>query len=280
MFKPLVSVIIPCYNDYMFIDEAVSSIYKQKYENIEIIIVDDGSKSRTKKKLRSLQEKGIRVLTQSNSGPSAARNNGILNSKGEYIVTLDSDDYFEPEFIIKAITVLEKFPEVGLVTSCAILFSKSGIERKVELNGGKPVDFLIQNGALASCMFRKRCWEDVGGYDEKLIQGYEDWDYNISVVKQGWKVKVIREFLFNYRIRLNSRNQVADDSHKYELMRYLYIKHKDVFIQNFDRMIEHLFKQMELLEAEKIQLRKTTTYKVGDLILGPFKWLKDLIKKK
>ncbi|APG60112.1 glycosyltransferase family 2 protein [Christiangramia salexigens] len=278
MFKPLVSVIIPCYNDHLYINEALMSIKRQDYENLEVIIVDDGSNFKTKKVLRELKEDKVKILTQDNAGPASARNQGISAANGDYIVTLDADDYFEPEFIKKAISILMDFPHIGLVTSYAYIFSEKGVEFKVTPSGGKSGDFLIKNSALASCMFRKECWESVSGYDENLTKGYEDWDFNISITKSGWQVEVIKEFLFNYRLKTNSRNQIADELHKYKLLEYIYLKHRDVFLDNCERMIVHLVSEMEYLEKKQLLVKKTFTFKLGKFLLAPFKRIKQLWK--
>ena len=276
MLEPLVSVIIPCYNDHLYIEDAIGSIYNQDYENIEIIIVDDGSDNKTKKFLKNLKQEKIEIITQKNSGPSAARNKGISLAKGDYIVTLDADDYFEASFLKKALSILLNYPEVGLVTSYAYVFSEKGIHWKIDLKAGNSEDFLLKNRALASCMYRKKCWEEISGYDELMLDGFEDWDFNISLTKAGWKVEVIREYLFYYRIKANSRNKIAEDIHKYKLLKYIYSKHQDVFFKNYDRMIVYFVDQIENLEQQKLEIKQTTTYRLGNFLLYPFKWIKTL----
>ena len=91
----LVSIIIPCYNDWQFVEQAVDSVLKQTYSNIEIIVVDDGSDSETKTVLKRIEPKITKLIAQENQGQSVARNVGIQESKGQYILTLDSDDFFE-----------------------------------------------------------------------------------------------------------------------------------------------------------------------------------------
>lgn len=278
MLRPLISVIIPCYNDHLYIADAIRSIYDQDYENIEIIIVDDGSDAKTKDVLKILEKEKLDIITQKNLGPAAARNNGISLAKGDYIVTLDADDYFKPGFFKKALSILVDHPDVGLVTSYAYAFSDKGIHWKIDLKEGNSEDFLLKNRALASCMYRKKCWREISGYDELMLDGFEDWDFNISLTKAGWKVKVIKEYLFCYRIKSNSRNEIAEDMHKYKLLKYIYSKHQDVFFKNFDRMIVHFLDQMENLEKQKLEIKQTTTYRLGNFLLNPFKWIKTLVR--
>jgi len=275
---PLVSVVIPCYNDHLYIQEAVDSIFKQTYENIEIIIIDDGSNNTTKNVLEELKSDNLAIVTQENSGPSAARNKGISIANGDYILTLDADDFFEPTFIRKSIEVLRKSPKIGLVSSYAYYFSENGIEGEIKPSGGKSGDFLRENNALASSMYRKKCWEEVSGYDENLLKGYEDWDFNISVTKAGWEVIIIEEFLFNYRLKPNSRNTRADDFYRYELLKYIYLKHADVFKDNYENMIVQLVSRMEKCEKEKFKIKNTRTYRLGDFLLYPLKSIAILLR--
>ena len=95
--QALVSVIIPCYNHARFLAESVDSVKQQTYTNVEIIVVDDGSTDDTKAVSESLP--GIRYIYQSNQGLSSARNTGFQNSKGDYVVFLDADDYLYPDAI-------------------------------------------------------------------------------------------------------------------------------------------------------------------------------------
>ena len=100
--KSLVSIILPCYNSEKTILQTLESIENQTYPNIEIIIVNDGSSDNTEdivKKFMSMSKKKIHYIMQSNAGVSAARNKGIHSANGEYIVFLDSDDFYHYDAI-------------------------------------------------------------------------------------------------------------------------------------------------------------------------------------
>tara|TARA_R100000935_G_scaffold16940_4_gene33450 strand:- start:11542 stop:12381 length:840 start_codon:yes stop_codon:yes gene_type:complete len=269
----LVSIIIPCYNDGAYIEKAVQSILDQTYSNKEIIIIDDGSDHKTQSVLKKLKNKVDLLIYQENKGPSVARNKGIIKSKGEYILTLDADDFFEPTFIQKAVSILNNYPKVGLVTCHANIFNENANLGEIISGGGEANDLLIRNGALASSLFRKKSWKEVHGYDEKMLNGYEDWDFNISITKAGWKIYILKEHLFNYRLKKESRNQFADFSFKFELLTYIYLKHKDIFITNYENNIINLFSRIEKLEKEKIKIKNTFTYKFGAITLQPLKFI-------
>ena len=100
---PLVSIIITCYNDVQYVEQAIDSAINQEYTNKEIIVVDDGSNDETTALLKSIEYKISNLILQENLGQSVARNNGIRVSTGEYILILDSDDYFESTFCDKAL---------------------------------------------------------------------------------------------------------------------------------------------------------------------------------
>src|SRR4051812_26873537 len=94
-YTSLVSVIIPTYNRANVVSEAVESVLNQTYSKVELIVVDDGSTDDTLEKLRRFGNT-ITVITQENAGPSAARNAGIANARGDLIAFLDSDDLWLP----------------------------------------------------------------------------------------------------------------------------------------------------------------------------------------
>jgi glycosyltransferase involved in cell wall biosynthesis len=103
--KPLVSVIIPTYNRADKLSLAIDSVYKQHYKNIELIIVDDGSNDNTADVITKYPD--AIFIEQQHAGQAAARNNGLRNSKGSIIASLDSDDVWQPEFLIRCVEKLE-----------------------------------------------------------------------------------------------------------------------------------------------------------------------------
>ena len=125
-FYPLVSVIIPTYNRYALLQEAVASVLDQSYPNIEIIVVDDGSTDDTpqiKHKLGS----AIKYIAQANAGLNAARNTGYRQSKGEYIALLDDDDLWVPDKTFIQVEYLRRMPEIAFAFSDFTIFNKKGI---------------------------------------------------------------------------------------------------------------------------------------------------------
>lgn len=103
--KPLVSVIIPVYNSEKYLKEAIESVINQTWQNIEVIVVDDGSTDNSYAIAQSFQSSQIKVIQQTNQGACAARNRGFRESRGEYIQWLDADDYLEPKKVEDQVNV-------------------------------------------------------------------------------------------------------------------------------------------------------------------------------
>ncbi|MBQ6527691.1 MAG: glycosyltransferase family 2 protein, partial [Clostridia bacterium] len=105
--QPLVSVIMPCYNDGKYIAESVASLSGQTYSNLELIIIDDGSDDpETVAALDKIAFPKLKVLHTNHVGPAGARNCGIAQAKGVYILPLDADDTIDPSYIAKAVAVM------------------------------------------------------------------------------------------------------------------------------------------------------------------------------
>lgn len=124
--KPLVSIIVPAYNAESFIAECLESIIGQSYKNIEIIVIDDGSKDRTAEIINNYS-KHVRYFYQNPTGtPAIPRNVGISNSRGEYLCFFDSDDIMSPDYILKQVDFLGRHPTVGMVFCDYRNFNETG----------------------------------------------------------------------------------------------------------------------------------------------------------
>jgi len=201
--SPKVSVIIPCFNHGEFLPQAVASVTSAHREDVELIVVDDGSTDqRTRAEMSKLESSDIRVIRQENKGLSAARNAGIRACEAEYIFPLDADDRARPVSIERAIGILDANAKTGIVYGDTELFGASA-GRWV----AHPFDLhqLLQSNYIAcSALFRRAVWEQIGGYDENMKQGFEDWEFWLSAYQRGWQFTYIPEALFQYRQRENS----------------------------------------------------------------------------
>ncbi|WP_426483869.1 glycosyltransferase family 2 protein [Flavobacterium sp. 2] len=274
----LISIIIPCYNDWQYVEQAVDSAINQTFLNKEIIVIDDGSNSKTKEVLKQLEPKITKLITQENQGQSKARNVGIEAAKGNYILLLDSDDFFEKSLCEKAIELFKSSQDIKLVTCQANLLFEDGSSRIFTPKGGKIADFIFGNNALGTSMFKKADWNSCGGYDEQMRNGFEDWEFFIRLLKNGGEAKVIHEPLYIYRKRNNSTTTVAN-SRKYELLTYVFNKNKTLYIDNFEQYTDYLLKLIQREEIDKKKKMNSIDYKIGKTILKPYRVLKSFFKK-
>lgn len=222
----LISVIIPCYNLGYLLAETVNSVLKSDYNLIEIIIIDDGSTDDSLKVAKELSEKHANVFcySQKNQGPSVARNKAISFAKGFYILPLDADDLISANYISEAIKVLEKKPNVKVVYCNAEKFGEK--EGFWELDTFKVSLLARKNMIFASAIYRKSDWEKCGGYAEEMIWGSEDWEFWISMLKNGGAVEKLPFVGFYYRIRTSSRRKSVDKKKNKKIVDFVNSKHK------------------------------------------------------
>ncbi|NJL77040.1 MAG: glycosyltransferase [Saprospiraceae bacterium] len=221
------SIIIPCYNHGIYIRDAVASVKLYSgARQVEIIIVNDGSTDDyTKAVLQELSNEGCRVIHQENKGLGAARNTGIRNATGRYILPLDSDNKIYSDYIDKSIAVLDATPTIGVVYGDAMYFGgKAGRWIVGDFEIRKLFDF---NFIDACAVYRKQIWEELGGYDENMpAMGSEDWEFWMRVAMRGWQFYYIPEVLFEYRVRGDS------------------MVHQDTK-PNYDKIVEYIFSKPE-----------------------------------
>jgi glycosyltransferase involved in cell wall biosynthesis len=243
-----VSIITPVHDRPQYLEEAVASIQQQAHPDWEHIIVDDGSTNAlTQKVLKEIARlpKTIIYRTQ-NKGLAAARNFGIERSTGEYILTLDDDDKWHPDFISVAMDIFKKKPQTGAVTAWMQEFGFS--DRTIKIGGGGVKSFLIENNSVHG-MFKKASWEKAGGYDEKMTTGYEDWDFWLRITAMGYDVEVVEQPFFFYRTHPHSSLfKEARESHLV-LFRYIIEKNKEIYR-------EHITDALCLLEKKLMDTQK------------------------
>lgn len=278
-FYSNVTVIIPCYNDGQYILEALQSIYNQTLFPEKIIIVDDGSDAATKKILNAINHPLVQIIYQENKGVSAARNRAIALAQTDYIVNLDADDYFEPSFIEKAVAVLDNNNQVVAVSSYCRAFKNDKTIEIIKPLGGKLKDFIVINNGRANSMFLKKSWEAVGGFDEKMHEGYEDWEFWIAILEHEGTMHIIKEVLSHYRIKNTSRDQKALENHDFELRKYIYLKHKVIYETYLDFYVFQLLIQNSLLRNSINKAKNSIEFNLGKFILKPFRFLKNKVVK-
>jgi len=201
--KPIVSVVIPCYNYGKYLEDAVASVLAQTLQDFEILVVNDGSTDPdTIGILNSLTKPKTQVIHQDNKGLPAARNKGVAAASGKYICPLDADDMLGNTYLEKVICLLEAHPDLGFAYSWVRRFGLAdGVWRQPRYSF---LNLLSNNHVSAGAVFRKSAWEQVGGYSNEMREGYEDWEFWLSLSKAGCPGRLIPEALLNYRKHGNS----------------------------------------------------------------------------
>jgi glycosyltransferase involved in cell wall biosynthesis len=195
---PAVSVVVPCYNGGRFLDALMTSLTHQTFQDFEVIIVDDGSTDQ--ETLRKLDALALRahVLHQDNRGPSAARNSGIRVARADILFMLDCDDIIEPTFLAETVPALRAAPpNVAMAfTHLRLIGAETGLVSRYF----NRFDLLFTNTLSSGLVVRKQSCEAVGGYDETMRDGYEDWDFSLRLATAGFHGIEIAKPLYIYHI--------------------------------------------------------------------------------
>lgn len=216
MEKEKVSIIIPAYNVEKYLKKCVESLLSQTYENLEILIVDDGSKDKTLEVANelSLKDERIKVLTKENGGVSSARNLGLDNATGKYIVFVDGDDFISNQYVE---VMLKTLVENDLdIVSCDFVrvkegqeysFKKCGKVKCKEYEAEEYFKEMFSGNTLCLALVALKIYRaDLlknFRFDTSLSQG-EDISYNYVVLKKAKKVGFIKNQLYAYLIRMGS----------------------------------------------------------------------------
>ncbi len=266
--NPLISVIVPCFNEGNYLIECLDSVHNQSYKNYEIIVVNDGSTDAdTNALIREIKHPRVKVLETKNQGVSLARNTAIAASDGAYILPLDADDKVGTDFIQTAIPVLERNAEIKLVTGEVELFGiKKGRVKPATYSLDK---LLARNLFTVSSIFRRSDFDKTPGFNPNMKKGFEDWDFWISLLKNGGSVHQLQTVGLHYRIKRKSRNN-ALQPHYRQLRRQIYENHSTTYAKS-------LLDPQESFEYELIT--QSREYQLGTALLKPMRRLHKLYLK-
>ena len=196
---PLVSVVIPTYERPEYLEGAIQTALGQTYENIEVIVVDDGSTELyVDDTVATFPESVVCVRHNENKGLSAARNTGIRNSDGKYVAFLDDDDRWHRTKLSRQVAPLEREPEAGLATCfiAAITPDNELVHCSTSAPEGDCSDELLVRNCIGSpsrVVVRRDCFNDVGLFDESLPTK-QDWDFYIRL-SQNWQIVAVKAHL-------------------------------------------------------------------------------------
>jgi hypothetical protein len=214
--EPLVTAIIPYYSEHEWVEEAVESLLSQTHRNLEVTIVNDGAYDAEAAVLFELAEDPrVRVLTQRNGGDQSARNLGLMHADGEYVAMLDADNAFEPEFVERAVAMLEADPELAYVTCWLRFFGEpdalesAGTQGFPALGNGVRSDDAINSDGDTIAVMPRRLFGELGySYDEEAPIS-SDWAFYRVLKDDGRFGAVIPERLARYRVRADSLSRTT-----------------------------------------------------------------------
>lgn len=261
--NPLVSVIIPTYNRADKLQAAIESALNQSYKNVEIIVIDDGSEDGTALLMQNYPT--VEYIIQPHAGQATARNNGLKNSKGEILASLDSDDMWNPDFLERCVAKLQE-------DQLDFVFANWTQDAKI----GQPWNFLIGDPFLkpyfkdlsdgwvnlsykdlrsiyieacpspsSSVLIRKS--SIVSGWDEKINVG-DDWCMYLDIIlSKECHVAFTLDIL--WRKRIDDIN-IYDGRKRHEVLKYLYIADTRIIMEKFHQQLSPA--EMILLERRYI----------------------------
>lgn len=255
---PKVSVIVPVYNTEKYLQRCIDSLLRRSYKNVEFIFVDDGSTDNCLDILEMSKKKDnrIKIIKQVNEGPSAARNTGVKNSRGKYIMFCDSDDTVTENWCEVLVNAIEEYPDAWII---------SGVNIVNENGETIQVQKCDEGGILGKDEYYKILCKGLTGYpvnkiysaqiikekeilfDKNICHG-EDVIFNLDYMKQSKKIYVINQNCYNY-YRYTSRITITGGYHKDDFYIHLllhnyrlhFVLEKD--IQDFKKYYWNLFVQ-------------------------------------
>lgn len=242
---PSVSVIIPSYNLGQYLGETLRSVQEQSYKDWECIVVENNSRDGSAGIVLALAAEDPRfrlIPLPRNEGVSVARNRGLEEAQGKYILFLDADDLIMPEYMKEAVAALEEDPSLNVVYGKAERF---GSQSSWDLPAFSMETMLARNCLYISCFFRR---EQAAGFDPSFRVGLEDWDFWLSLLEriETPKVRFLPSLCFRYRTRRRSRNAGVTDEALRTIRRQLWEKHKGLYSKYFPDPLETVeFKRME-----------------------------------
>lgn len=242
---PKVSVIIPSYNLGKYLGETLTSVLAQTFGDWECLIVENGSTDDSVSVASTFCAKDARfrlIQLPGNAGVAVARNSGLDEAAGEYVLFLDADDLIMPGYMAAAVEALDADPSLMLVYGRGERF---GAETQWELPPFSMDMMLASNCLYISCFFRKK---QAVRFDPAFKTGFEDWDFWLSFLEQEESPKVLQlpALCFRYRTRRRSRNAGVTEEALKEIRKRLWEKHKALYAKYFCNPLDTVeYRRME-----------------------------------
>lgn len=229
MDKPFISIIIPCYKQAAYLEQAVTSVYSQDWP-VEVIVVNDGSPDQTDEVVGKLLKKypEIIYLKQENSGVCKAVNFGFTRVTSDYTLRLDADDYLPENYLGALYQSLTKAPEWVAYAYCDAHYfgAKEGVFPAAPYNLKR---LLFDNYIHVSALCKTEALKAVGYVNEKMIYSTEDWELWVALADAGFSGVYCRETFLNYRKKEEEgRSEASDQKHR-AMWDLLHLEHPNLY---------------------------------------------------
>lgn len=235
---PVATFVVTCHNLGRFLDQTVSSLLAQTRQDFEIVVVNDGSTDgATCRLLAGYRRERTTVVHSERLGLPGARNLGARHAAGRYLCMVDADDLLEPRYLERSVAVLDSQPDLAFASHWLRAFGEEQWEWTPEDCTLPAV--LLANTLNGAALLRREVFDRLGGFDESLTDGCEDWEFWIRLLGAGYSGTIIPEFLFRYRRRADSMSR---EMHAVPgipgLTRQLVERHPDVFAAHLPALLE------------------------------------------
>ncbi|MFW6164044.1 MAG: glycosyltransferase family 2 protein [Planctomycetota bacterium] len=213
---PTVSVVIPAFNAERFLGQTLDSVLAQTYGDFEVVVVDDGSTDGTKAMVRRRGEP-VRLVEQANAGPSAARNRGVREARGELVAFVDADDLWLPEKLALQVPLFDPEGRVGLVyCHCDRMDAEGRVlptPHPARPQGDVFLDFLVRNHCPTSgAVVRREVFLELGGFPEDMVWA-EDWHLWLRIAR-GYEFAAVEAVLVRHRVHASALTVRLDEAYQ------------------------------------------------------------------
>ena len=268
---PAISVVVPCYNGGKYLDQLTACLARQTFRDFEVVIVDDASNDGTTRAKLAALDPAIRVVRHpENRRMAAARNTGFSYARADFVMVLDCDDQLEPTYLEETFAVLQSAPQ-----DAGFAFThdrQTGTRQQSKKNYFNVFDALFKFTTGYAMLIRKAAWQKAGGYDETMRDGYEDWEFNLRLIRAGYHGIEIPKPLFIYNVSM--QGMMMSHSSRMHAVLWRRIRHRHAELYRISNLIR-LYRENRTARSELSPL-----YAIAALILTsviPDSWYSALI---
>lgn len=266
----MISIVIPLYNKELTIENSLNSVLSQNYDNFEVVVINDGSTDNSVEKVKSIGDTRVRLIEQENGGPSKARNTGVKNAKGEWIVFLDADDELTKNALKEMMVEVEKYHDADIIDFNGYLRSGENLSLRYHPLVGRvknPLRAFYYRKITPGCghsIFRASFVKQ-HPYDERMRR-FEDCDILLRMLPQAkvYSSQYVTEIHdMNYAEASNARKDIKEDytgyldmnkgGFWYKMCVYrTFLEERDHYSEECHKLYPSWYKRYDLLIIMKI----------------------------